>query len=112
VKQVTFGGFLYRYGRPERSAGRPNWYRRDWRQQQARKTVMMAQQARGWRSGDGERRWLSMLIDAMENVSRPEVRAAPCDPRVFSALRVQLAHPASPYPYWYAPRTSRFSLRN
>jgi hypothetical protein len=53
-----------------------------------------------------------MLIDAMENVSRPEVRAAPCDPRVFSALRVQLAHPASPYPYWYAPRTSRFSLRN
>ena len=73
---------------------------------------MMGQQVRGWRSGDGERRWLSMLIDAMEKVSRPEVRARPCDPRVFSALRLQLARPASPYPYWHASRASQFSLRN
>jgi hypothetical protein len=78
-------------------------------QEQARKTVM-AQQV--WRSGDGERRWLSMLIDAMEKVSRPEFRATPCDPRVFSALRLQLVRPASPYPYWNAPRASDFSVRN
>jgi len=53
-----------------------------------------------------------MLIDAMEQVSRPEVRATPCDPRVFAALRLQLARPASPYPYWRAPHPSYFSLRN
>jgi hypothetical protein len=75
----------------------------------------MAQQV--WRSGDGERRWLSMLIDAMERVSREkasrrEVRATPCDPELLSALSQQLARPASPYPYWHAPSASHFSLRN
>ena len=64
------------------------------------------------RTGAGERAWLSMLIDTMEKVSRPEFRATPCDPRVFSALRLQLARPASPYPYCYAPRASQFSWRN
>jgi hypothetical protein len=72
----------------------------------------MGQQVSGWRSGDGERRWLSMLIDTMEAVSRPEFRATPRDPQVFSALRVQLARPASPHPYSYAPCASQFSLRN
>ena len=72
----------------------------------------MGQQVSGWRSGDGERRWLSMLIDTMEEVSRPEFRATPCDPLVFSALRLHLARPASPYPHWYARRASQFNLRN
>jgi len=31
----------------------------------------MSQRLQIWRSGDGERRWLSMLVDAMEDVSRP-----------------------------------------
>jgi hypothetical protein len=61
-----------------------------------------------WRRGDGEKLWLSMLIDAMEEVSVAECRAVPCDPSVLAALAAQLARPASPYPYG----ASGFSLRN
>jgi hypothetical protein len=61
-----------------------------------------------WRSGHGEKLWLSMLIDAMEEVSRPEFRAVSCDQSVLAGLRAQLARPASPYPYG----ASHFSLRN
>jgi hypothetical protein len=60
------------------------------------------------RSGDGSRLWLSMLIRAMEDVSRPEIRKIPCDPEVLLGLRAQLARPASPYPY----AVSNYSLRN
>jgi hypothetical protein len=49
-----------------------------------------------------------MLVKAMEEVSRPEVRAVPCDRLVLAALRAQLARPASPY----AHGGSQFSLRN
>ena len=49
-----------------------------------------------------------MLVDAMEEVSRPELRGLPCDPSVLIALGAQLARPASPYPYG----ASNFSLRN
>jgi hypothetical protein len=52
--------------------------------------------------------WLSMLIDTMEKVSRPEFRSLPCDPSVLVALRAQLARPASAY----AHCGSNFSLRN
>jgi hypothetical protein len=72
----------------------------------------MTQQLRPWRSGDGEKLWLSTLIDTMEKVARRELRGTPCDGVVLSAVRAQLARPASPYPYWQAHRTSRFSLRN
>jgi hypothetical protein len=65
-------------------------------------------QARVWRSGRGERVWLSMLIDTMEKVSRPEFRSLACDPSVLVALRAQLARPASAY----AHCGSNFSLRN
>jgi hypothetical protein len=58
----------------------------------------MYQQARPWRSDDGERLWLSTLVDAMQTISRRDVRAAPCDRRVLVALRAQLARPVSPYP--------------
>jgi hypothetical protein len=68
----------------------------------------MRQQLQSWRSGDGERLWLSMLIDTMEKVSRPEFRSLPCDPSVLVALRAQLARPASAY----AHCGSNFSLRN
>jgi hypothetical protein len=61
-----------------------------------------------WRSADGERLWLSMLVETMEEVARPELRGLPCDPAVLIALGVQLARPASPYPYG----VSNFSLRN
>jgi hypothetical protein len=68
----------------------------------------MGQQLQSWRSADDERLWLSLLIDTMEEVSRPEIRARPCDPSILAALSAKLARPASPYPYG----VSKFSLRN
>jgi len=54
----------------------------------------------------GEKAWLSMLIDAMDDVARPERQAEPCDGRALAALRAQLALPAR------GGFVSRFSLRN
>jgi len=59
-----------------------------------------------WQSGSDQRAWLSMLIDTMEQVSRPEVRAVPCDGQVLAALRAQLARTAS------MPYVSSYGLRN
>ena len=49
-----------------------------------------------------------MLIDTMEEISRPELRAVPCDGSVLAALRAQLARPASAN----APYAAGYSLRN
>ena len=49
-----------------------------------------------WRSEDGRDLWLSLLIDTMEAVSRPEIRAMPCDISLLAAVKAQLARPASP----------------
>jgi hypothetical protein len=68
----------------------------------------MDRQIQPWRSGDGQQLWLSMLIDTMEEVSRPEFRGLPCSPAVRIAVEAQLALPASPC----AHGASRFSLRN
>ena len=65
-------------------------------------------QAQTWRSGDGQRLWLSALVDTMEQVSRPEFRSLPCKPSILLALGEQLARPASAY----APGASHFRLRN
>jgi len=68
----------------------------------------MGQQVQGWRSASGQRSWLSKLIETMEQISRPELRAVPCDAQLLAAVRAQLARPAlarSPY-------ASRYSLRN
>lgn len=55
------------------------------------------------RGGDGERRWLAALVEAMEEAARqPET----CDGRTLAALRTQLSLPAQ----WRF--TSPFSLRN
>jgi hypothetical protein len=59
-------------------------------------------------SGNSEKLWLPMLIDAMEKVARPECRAVPCDRLVLAAVSAHLAHPASAF----AHGASRFSLRN
>jgi hypothetical protein len=69
---------------------------------------LQASQFQNWRSAGGERLWLSMLIDTMEEVSRPELRRVPCDPSILAALRAQLARPASAYGQY----GSHFSLRN
>jgi hypothetical protein len=68
----------------------------------------MGQQLRTWRSVGDQRAWLSMLIDTMEQVSRPESRAVPCDGQVLAALRAQLARPATAGVAY----SSDYSLRN
>jgi len=68
----------------------------------------MGQQLQSWRSGDGEKLWLSMLIDTMEEVARPEIRELPCASSIQLALRAQLERPVSAY----VQCASRFSLRN
>jgi len=68
----------------------------------------MGQQLQPWRSEGGQRLWLSMLVDTMEEASRPDFRKVPCDPSVLIAVEAHLARPASAY----AVGASRFSLRN
>jgi hypothetical protein len=73
-----------------------------------RKDSAMGQQIPGWRSANGQRLWLSMLIDTMEAISRPELRAVPCDNQVLAAVRAQLARPALAR----TPYASAYGLRN
>jgi len=54
----------------------------------------MGQQAAAWRGGQNQQLWLSMLVDAMEEAARPDVRARPCAPAVLAGLRAQLSRPA------------------
>jgi hypothetical protein len=68
----------------------------------------MGLQLQSWRGGDGHKSWLSMLVEAMEEISRPEIRALPVDASVLAAVSAQLARPASPYPYC----GSQYGLRN
>ncbi|MCA6107397.1 hypothetical protein [Bradyrhizobium cenepequi] len=49
-----------------------------------------------------------MLIDAMEETSRPEIRNVPCDKHVLAAVEAQLARPAVLSPCY----GSVFSFRN
>ncbi|MGB9116369.1 transcriptional regulator [Bradyrhizobium sp.] len=57
----------------------------------------MGQQLQSWRTGSGQALWLSMLVDTMEKLSRPEWRAVPCDDLDLdlAAVRAQLALPAA-----------------
>jgi hypothetical protein len=66
----------------------------------------MSQPVQRWTAGNDEQVWLSILIDTMEQVSRPELRVRPCDGSVLAGLRAQLALPAS------VRFASPFSLRN
>ena len=68
----------------------------------------MGRQLQTWRLDEGQRLWLSMLVDAMEEAARPELRRMPCDPEILAAVSAQLARPASPY----AHTVSHYSLRN
>jgi hypothetical protein len=58
----------------------------------------MAQGLQTWRSGKGERQWLSRLIETMEQIARPDVKSRPVDRLVLAKVRAQLGRPAS-YPY-------------
>jgi hypothetical protein len=68
----------------------------------------MGQQIQEWRSASAQRLWLSMLIDTMEAISRPELRAVPCDEQLLATVRAQLARPALAR----TPYASAYSLRN
>jgi hypothetical protein len=78
------------------------WQLQPWRSE------TVSRSSNSWRSGNGERLWLSMLVDAMEEFSRPDIRSLPCHPSLLVAARAQLARPVSPG----ADGASRFSLRN
>ena len=52
--------------------------------------------------------WLSALVETMEQVSRPELRATPCAPSLLAAVEAHLARPAMPHGLY----GSNFSLRN
>lgn len=58
----------------------------------------MGQRLETWQGGGGERLWLSLLVDAMEEASRPEIRSQPVESMVLLALRAQLAQPPSRHP--------------
>jgi len=49
------------------------------------------------RTGAGERAWLSMLIDTMENISRRDVRNTSCDATLLSGVRLQLGRSVAPH---------------
>ena len=68
----------------------------------------MGQQLQQWRSAGGEKLWLSMLIDTMEQVSRSELRSQPCDRQVVDAVFAQLSRPSTAYVH----QGSGFSLRH
>lgn len=68
----------------------------------------MRQELHVWRSEAGSRRWLSMLIAAMEDAAQPEVGRQSLDASALERFRAQLALPASPLLY----PTTASSLRH
>jgi hypothetical protein len=68
----------------------------------------MDQRAATWWGSEDRQLWLSMLVDAMEEAVRPEIRSRPCAPEILAGLRAQLSQPLSRYPF----AASAFSLRN
>jgi hypothetical protein len=57
----------------------------------------MCQQVQSWRSLERSRLWLAMLLRAMEDVSRPDVRRIPCEEKDLTAVKAKLAVPSSSY---------------
>ena len=104
MKQITFAGFSARHSGPE-IRERVLGFRVG--KGDGIKDEVMGQ-LRTWRSGSDQRAWLSMLIDTMEQVSRPETRAVPCDIQLLAAFRAQLARPAMAVTLY----ASSYSLRN
>jgi len=60
-----------------------------------------------WRGGEDRQQWLSMLVDAMEEAARPELRAKPCPPAILLGLRAHLAQPVSHHPFAASAFSSR-----
>jgi hypothetical protein len=112
MMRITSNGFSLPHGRePQGNIGIGIGWVCD-RKEQAEENAMghrvQVYQVQAWRSGDGEKLWLSTLIDTMEKIARRESRAVPCDRLVLAEVSAHLARPVSPYP----PGASHFSLRN
>jgi hypothetical protein len=108
VKRITSDGFSLPHGREPLGNIRigTGWVCD--RKEQAMGHQVQAYKVQAWRSGDGEKLWLSTLIDTMEKIARRELRAVPCDRLLLAKVSAHLARPVSPYP----PGASHFSLRN
>ncbi len=59
----------------------------------------MGQRAPLWRSEADRQLWLAMLVDAMEEAARPEVRLRPCAPVILAGLHAQLSQPVTRFPF-------------
>ena len=68
----------------------------------------MGQQIQVTQSAAASRRWLSMLIEAMEEAARTELRETACGRRIPAGLSLQLAQPGPVFPVG----ASRSTLRN
>ena len=112
MKRITSNGFSLPHGREPLGNIRIGigWVcdRKEKAKENAMSHQVQAYRVQAWRSGDGEKLWLSTLIDTMEKIARQELRAVPCDRLVLAKVSAQLARPVSPYP----PGASHFSLRN
>jgi hypothetical protein len=84
------------------------WQMQPWRSLRSSPSGQSSLSGKSWRSGNGERLWLSMLVDAMEEFSRPDIRSRPCHPSLLVAVRERLAQPVSSG----AQGGARFSLRH
>jgi hypothetical protein len=60
------------------------------------------------RFADGGQLWLEMLVNAMQDASRPECQALPFAGSALTQLHAQLARPAPHYP----PGSAAFSRCN
>jgi hypothetical protein len=68
----------------------------------------MRQELHSWRSEAGSGLWLSMLVAAMQDASRPEMHRTGLEASELEQLRAQLALPASAHLY----QASASSLRH
>ncbi len=57
----------------------------------------MGQRLEQWHDGKGGRHWLSLLVAAMEEASRPEIRSKPCERATLQECRAQLARPVTAF---------------
>ncbi len=53
----------------------------------------MGQRLHKWQGREGDRLWLSLLVEAMEEAARPQVREQPVEAAILAGLLAQLAQP-------------------
>jgi hypothetical protein len=71
----------------------------------------MDRQLHSWPPATNQNSWLAALVNAMEEFSRPELRAVRCSRQELAAARARLTQPAALLSY-ASRHVSRFSLQN